>query len=265
MTTDTSFAPDYTRNEEGLIMFPDDRSLRRQLFPNKVEHPAKNNLYMLQELVLHLSEPGDIILDPMAGAGSMMWMARHDRKMWLIELQPTYAELQRQNRAAFDGEITLFEGDCRKILPFPPIIQAVIFSPPYSNQIKLNAGMEVYDEEGARGDFAKGLAEFVSHPDNLSKLNDFQFDRAMTDIYRRIFESLKPGGFMCCVIKDQMKKGQRVMFGLQHVRIAIRVGFTTYEWHKRHAIGALFGRYNLKQGIAQVTDEHMLILQKPYG
>jgi len=239
VTTDTSFAPDYTRNEEGLIMFPDDRSLRRQLFPNKVEHPAKNNLYMLQELVLHLSEPGDIILDPMAGAGSMMWMARHDRKMWLIELQPTYAELQRQNRAAFDGEITLFEGDCRKILPFPPIIQAVIFSPPYSNQIKLN--------------------------DNLSKLNDFQFDRAMTDIYRRIFESLKPGGFMCCVIKDQMKKGQRVTFGLQHVRIAIRVGFTTYEWHKRHAIGALFGRYNLKQGIAQVTDEHMLILQKPYG
>ena len=127
-----TFASNYPRNPLGQIVFPEDRQLRQKIFLSKVEHPAKNNLYLLQELVEYLTKPGDTILDPMAGAGSIMYCAQLGRQIVLIEIEQAFVELLEKNRPGFTGTITVLHGDCRKILPLTDMFDAIIFSPPYS-------------------------------------------------------------------------------------------------------------------------------------
>lgn len=257
------FADQYPKNSQGHILFPSDRSLRQDIFLEKVEHPAKNNLYMLEEIVKYLTKPGALILDPMAGAGSTMYTARLGRLISLIELEQAFFELLQKNILGFTGHISLEWGDCRDILPMmkQSSVDLVMFSPPYSNQIKANTGLAVYDDE--QRSIAQGIRDFVSSPNNLSILNNFMFDRQMTRIYQLCFNLLKPGGYIAIIIKDQYHAGVRIEFGLMHMKLMSRAGFMPYEWHQREAIGALHGRRNIARGIKQVEDEHILMLRKP--
>ena len=76
-----SFAPDYPRNEQGWILFPRDVEWRRKLFPDGVfEHPAKANMFLIQELVRYLTEPGDVVLDPFGGTGTLLIGALEDQQ-----------------------------------------------------------------------------------------------------------------------------------------------------------------------------------------
>ena len=49
------FAPDYPRNDEGWIIFPDDVAYRKEMFPASVKtskHTAKANIFMVQAIIL---------------------------------------------------------------------------------------------------------------------------------------------------------------------------------------------------------------------
>lgn len=265
MTTSQIFAPNYSRfvDDRGfeIIHFPTDTALRKDLFAEKVEHPSKNNLYIYEALANYLMQPGDILLDPMAGAGSAMWVARKGIKVVLIELSPVFVEQLRVNQSGFTGSISILEGDCRKILPLPGC-DHIVFSPPYSNQIKVNKGMAVYEED-KRG-IAKGIEAFAADdPGNLGTMTDFWFNQAMTDVYQKCFDSLKPGGAMTFILKDHIVKGERVRVSEHHVRLAVRAGFMPDEWYRREAIGALFGRYNKSKGVGAVEDEDIIIMRRP--
>jgi hypothetical protein len=261
------FAPDCPReidDETGheLILFPEDTKLRQGLFHTKVEHPSKNNLYIYDALYEYLMEPGQVVLDPMAGAGSCMWLARHGINVMLIELGDAFYELLQENRIGFEGNISIIHGDCRKILPFPPTIDHMVFSPPYANAIKVNEGMPMYEDE--QRSIAEGIRNFVDNkPGNLSNMNDFYFNQAMRDIYKRLFASLKPDGTMTFILKDHYAAKKRVRVTEQHVRMAVWAGFDTFEWHKRRAVGSLFGFYNKQHGAGSVEEEDIVIMKKP--
>jgi DNA modification methylase len=260
---DAMFADQYPKNGKGHILFPSDRTLRQDIFIEKVEHPAKNNLHMLSDIVEYLTEPGALVLDPMAGAGSTMYTARLGREIYLIELELAFYELLAKNVLGFTGTINITHGDCRDVIPHitQDSIDLVMFSPPYSNQIKANTGLAVYDD--AQRTIAQGIRDFVSSPKNLSVLNNFMFDRQMTKIYQLCFSVLKPGGYIAIIIKDQYRAGVRIEFGLMHMKLMSRAGFIPHEWYQREAIGQLHGRRNLARGIKQVEDEHILMLRKP--
>ncbi len=76
-----TFANEYTRKpggigDKGIILFPDDTKLRREVLPVKVAHPAKNSLYMYRAICEYGASFGHkIFCDPMAGGGSMMYGA----------------------------------------------------------------------------------------------------------------------------------------------------------------------------------------------
>ena len=78
-----------------LLKFPSDASYRKSTFAEGVmEHPAKANLYLYyEECVKYLSEPGDTVMDIMAGAGSILVGARLGRQVVAIELQDHYMQL----------------------------------------------------------------------------------------------------------------------------------------------------------------------------
>lgn len=255
------FAEQYPRDETGIIVIPDDTQLRRDIYLHKVEHPSKNSLYLLDEIVKYCTEPGDLVLDCMAGAGSLMYTARLSRDIVLIELEPKFIELLLENRKGFTGQISILPGDCRKLLPMPAVFDLIVFSPPYANSIKANTGAAVYDPE-KRG-IALGIVDFVSHPDNLSRLSEFMFNRAMKEVYSKCHQSLKPGGWMAIIIKDNIRNNTRVELSLQTVRICAELGFSPTEWHKHKHIGKLWGNYNRNRGVMTVEDEDIILFRKP--
>ena len=65
------------------------------------KHPSQKPLALLERAVLLASHPGDLLLDPFGGAGTLgVAAARHQREWILIESVPEYAEIaERRLRA----------------------------------------------------------------------------------------------------------------------------------------------------------------------
>ena len=60
-------------------------------------HPSQKPLAVVERLVLVGSAPGDLLLDPFGGAGTLAVAAQHHGRRWaLIESVPAYAELARK-------------------------------------------------------------------------------------------------------------------------------------------------------------------------
>jgi DNA modification methylase len=66
------------------------------------KHPSQKPLALLERAVLLASQPGDLVLDPFGGAGTLaVAAAKHGREWLLIENVPGYAEIaQRRLDAA---------------------------------------------------------------------------------------------------------------------------------------------------------------------
>lgn len=65
------------------------------------KHPSQKPLALLERAVLLASKPGDVILDPFAGSGTLaLAAARHDRRWLLIESEPAYVEIAERRIAA---------------------------------------------------------------------------------------------------------------------------------------------------------------------
>lgn len=72
--------------------------------PEKTEHPCQFPEELVERLVKALTRPGDVILDPFAGSGTVGSVAdRLGRDAILIELNPEYAALARRRLTANAG------------------------------------------------------------------------------------------------------------------------------------------------------------------
>ncbi len=61
------------------------------------KHPSQKPLALLERAVLLASKPGDLLLDPFGGAGTLgVAAAKHERDWLLIESEPAYAEIARK-------------------------------------------------------------------------------------------------------------------------------------------------------------------------
>ena len=265
----------FEKNEKGEIKFPDDRRTHRlSKLVKPILHPAKNNLYMLEALCryhrVNWDEAGHTeafqILDPMAGAGSIIAGAEYATRMYLIELGQVFSEEIQINldKLKLDNVILFGETDCNEGMGYLPdnCISSVIFSPPYADQLQRRKGTKIYDDETNTA--GQGIDNYTyDHPKNIGNLKNFRFSRAMEHFYREVFRVIRPGGTVTCIIKDRMKQGQYLGLNNQQLTWMGKAGFQYYEWHKRVAIGSVFGTYNIQQGIAQVMFEDIIMMQKP--
>ena len=65
------------------------------------KHPSQKPLALLERAVLLATKPGDLVLDPFGGAGTLgVAAARHGREWLMIESVPEYAEIARKRLAA---------------------------------------------------------------------------------------------------------------------------------------------------------------------
>ncbi len=281
-----SFAEQYKRDADGYIHFPRDVERRRALFPEEVfQHPAKANMFLIEELVEYLTEPGDTLLDPFAGTGTLMMAALLGRHVILLELEEMFVELlhkaadelYKDAAAAYElpgsypegpdprmGNIIIIPGDCRQLLPLP--CDHVIFSPPYANVSAVGnpfTGRSTYGKEQDK--FKEGFEAYSGKESsklNLGLLNPFLFGQTMTKIYKLLAESLRPGGTMTVIIRDMMGSDGRVMLSADCIRGAKKAGLELKEWHKHLRPGSPRTDLAMSRGTEAIRDEDILILRK---
>ena len=262
---DKTFAAEYPINEDGLFRFPNDVNYRQSLFPSLVlsDHPAKANVFLVQAIVEFVSEPGETIMDIMAGTGTIMTAALIGRRVVCLDIEEEYIEILEQGAESLEAialgikdMITIVQGDCAKLLPLP-IADHIIFSPPYA-QIMKSKGKDKLTVEK----LGEGVAKYSKHPDNISNLNEFLYHQKMELIYKKAFESLPPGGTLTIIIKDHVKNGKRVFLGERAERDCVRMGFESVGHYKHEALGTAYTKIYRARGDLTVEDEDIIILRR---
>jgi len=268
-----NFAPEYSRTEEGWVLFPSDSSYRKRMFPQDVsEHIAKANIFLVQSIVEYVSKPGEYLLDPMSGTGTLMVAALVSRDVMLIEISPKYHEWQKQALKFLDehvapgigAHVSLINLPLQLILPIPESVDHIIFSPPYAGIMKTKGKDKLTRE--TMGDSA---GEYTySHPLNLGTMNDWLWVQEMAKVYRKCFDTLKPGGTLTLIVKDHYEKQksgirERIQLSKGAHNACIMAGFQHKEWLKWKAPGSVYSSIYRSRGWEVVDDEDILILQKP--
>ncbi len=266
MITMKEFAPNLPRNNEGWIILPDDVTWRKSLFPIDVmKHLAKLQMYLLDAIIDYVSEPGDILLDPMAGTGTLMMAALRGRTIVTIDIEEGYHELQKQvyeYLQATQREVmpcVQLQGNCKLLLPIP--CSHIIFSPPYGQAFKPSKKLtgivadkyRVSEEEFLRYAQTRG---------NVGMHNTFLYNQDMEKVYKLCYQSLQPGGTMSIVIKDIIEGGKRTHFSKWINRVCRQIGFEEYAWFKSEMMGGPWQDIRRSKGEQTVDDEDTIIFRR---
>ena len=257
------FAPDYPRNEQGLVLFPRDTDYRAKLFPalDPTMHVAKANAWMVKALVEYVSEPGEHILDPFAGTGTILVGAVMGREISMIELEAPYQRILESNVKLLDYTITptLVPGDSFKLLPIPDFCDHLIFSPPYPMGLKKKGTMDKTSQDLGYG----AAADYSAHPDNFTNLNPFLYHQRIELFYKKCLQTVRAGGTMTIIIKDHMEKGKQLGLPTRTHKDCVKMGWELAAWNKWYARGGGYSAVNRAAGLETVDEEDLITFRRP--
>jgi hypothetical protein len=271
--SEKKFALQYDRTPEGWIKFPVNSTIRKEKFYKEShKHPAKTNPEMVIAVTEFVSEPGETILDPFGGTGTLMLASEMGRKVILMDENPLFHFYQQESKILFvargvpEENIMLLHGDCRKFLPLAGIDHCM-FSPPFADtmnfKVSASSQKDLAGSTYIHADGGNVFEDYAGTADNLSRLKPFQFNFEMQKIYQKLFDTLRPGGTMTVFMQDQMKNQKRICLSDQVLRFAYKVGFELFFWDKRYCQGSGFKKSMKAKGFDVVEDEDIIILQRP--
>ena len=266
------FAKEYPRDENGWILFPSDADYRKRMFPEKVNrHGAKANVYLIQSIIEYVSEPGQTLLDIMAGTGTLIVGALIERSVICVELSPMFHALQQEALDKLEGiapgisnRVQLLNIACQTLLPVPDLADHIIFSPPYASIMKSKGTDKLTIE---KTDYDMAEYTFTS-PLNYGLMNDFIWVQEIERLYAKCFKTIKPGGTISIIVKDhylKQKDGSRKRIELSKAawEACVRVGFEAKGWFKWRAPGSVYTHIYRARGWEVVDDEDIIVLHKP--
>lgn len=261
------FAPEYPRDENNWIKFPRDDTYRKQMFPPEVnKHPAKANVFMIQSIIEYVSEPGQTIMDVMAGTGTLMVGALINRTVICIEISEKFYNMQvkaleklEEFSPGISDYVMLINLPCQRYLPIPNMVDHIVFSPQYAG-IMRTKGTDKWNQ-----DTAYDFIEYSKSPLNLGTMTEFEWAREMEKVYTKCFQTIRPGGSMTLILKDHMGRGKRIGLTQRGIDGSIKAGFThdLTEHFKWATPGMPYTMDRKMKGIEVVLDEDIVVLRKP--
>jgi hypothetical protein len=262
------FGGRYPNKERNWIQYPMDHVLRKELFvPEAMQHPAKANIHMMEDIWRYVSRPGETILDPFGGVGTTMLAAREGRRVILCELEPLFYLLQQQSLEKMEQQGTLdtsmvmtLQGDNRKVLPIS--VDHVMTSPPYAGILVSNPKAE--SSLALTGStYGKDIGIYSDHVDSIARLPKFRYNMEMTKVYQLCYDSLRPGGTLTSIIMDYTKDGERVYLSSWFTKVMDRIGFEIIAWFKRYSKGTGYKALAKSKGAYVVEDEDIIVARRP--
>jgi len=194
-----------------IICFNQDTKERKRFFKAaSFAHPAKMHLQLQIYLIEHYTKPGDTILDPMAGSGTILIATTIGRNIICVELEDKFVKMQQGNWQKIKslgpmlgytlGEATILQGDARNLNGL--LADNIVFSPPYA-QISGDTGKT---DKKLVNDLAKkfGRKSWVdsqntpfrdkSIPDNPSNIGKLPYGSIKAAIFSPPYAEAQEGG-----------------------------------------------------------------------
>lgn len=257
------FAPEYSRDDKGWILFPSDVNARAEVFPQEVNsHPAKANLHLVQAIIEYVSSESETVMDIMGGSGTVLIGALMNRRVICIEISEKFHKLQQMavdniERIApgAGSQIVLINAPCQSVLPIPA--DHIIFSPPYA-QIMKSKGTDKLTME--KTDY--NMAEYSQDPLNVGQVSEFYYRHMMEGIYKKCWQSLPAGGTLTIIIKNHIYNGKEIMLSERAEKDCERIGFELSDWFRWPTLGSVYTRIYRSQGKLTVDSENIIILRK---
>ena len=98
------------RYRTNLWQYPGASSFGSDARRGLADHPTVKPVALLEDALLDVTEPGDIVLEPFAGSGStVMACERTGRRCRAIELEPRYVDLIVRRWQALTGKVAMHE------------------------------------------------------------------------------------------------------------------------------------------------------------
>jgi len=153
----------------------------REFLEHAVSHPAKMNVNLLEFLILNFTREGEIILDPMAGSGSLGVIASlHGRNAIQVDIEKKFYEFMEVAREKVEKHPTLAPkgwiknicGDARQLSMLLNRADAIITSPPYLKSAESGAGVNRQRE----GDVKIGcstIGRMVAHLNAIDNTKEY--------------------------------------------------------------------------------------------
>jgi len=254
------------------LVFPRDHHLRRRLgwSEETFEHHAKCNLNWLAWLLNEYTDPGAIVLDPMAGVGSTLLAALNQHPTLAGDVEPYWASLLNQNRRRILERHLIVSPilTCRWTatrLPLPDFsIPAIVTSPPYFDLFS-NWNRKQGSKMDGRHVGPNGLS-YGDHPEQIGNLHIYEdYLRRMRQVYLEAWRILRPGGNLVLIIGDKVREARVVPVTDDTLILALANNFRLVATRERQTVPSRWRNIHnqWRENYPLIIGETALILQKP--
>lgn len=263
-------APNASRPAPPLT-FGRDHHLRRKIFVEaSFEHKARINLYWLAWLLDRYTDPGQIVLDPMGGAGSILLATTKNRLVITGDVESHWAKLQAQNvrrsrnTQLFVAPALACQWDAARLPLASGLVPAIVTSPPYfdmfsnwnrSSGLHLD-GRHVGPTGNCYGFSGRQLGNIHIYENYL---------RAMRKVYCECWRVLRPGGYLVLIVGDRVRRKRRVPITADTEALCVANGFRLVDKHERAMIPSHFRNIHAKNNggsYPSIEVETALVFQK---
>lgn len=237
--------------------------IRKSAEESKLKHPAMFPGQLVDRLIDSFLPPeGQLVLDPFSGSGSTVCSAARSGLQGLgLELAQEYVDLGRQRLA----EITTSHSSQIHLAPAiqvdqyatPNSVDLCITSPPYWNILNQRRTADL-----------KSVWHYGNLPNDLGTIDDYQeFLTALTAIFEKVLQVLKPRAYCCIVVMDLRKRDQFFPF---HSDLATRLQQVGYKYDDLIIWNRQSEYNNLRPlgypAVFRINKVHefVLLMQKPY-
>ena len=201
--------------------------------PDCAAHPGKMLPDLARRIVVEYSQPGALVVDPMAGTGTtLVEAALAGRRAIGVELEARWADLARANTDhVLDPDtrrlVEIRQGDATKLAELLGAddgrVDLVCTSPPYACDVG-----NLKTEHWGTGKNLCAVAErnYSGDTANLGHARGAAYEAAMAAVYTACLDVLRPGGILAVVTKNTRRKGRTLDLAGLTVALAEAAGFT---------------------------------------
>jgi len=186
---------------------------------NVLLHPAKFPEELIQGFIKFFTKRGQIVFDPMVGTGSTLVACTLCGRSGIgIELLEKYALIAKErlqkivsqqvfseDKDTYEIFLRLIQGDARDMDKMGlPTLDYCITSPPYWDML-CEKGFETQKEREKK----KLDIYYSNDAKDLGNIHDYDiFLDEIVEIYRKVYDLLKPKGYFTVIVKNIKKKSR---------------------------------------------------------